>query len=82
MGYGTVKEIEIQANIISGGKIINRGGSVILKGSVYGQDIENHGVLNINYCPGGSDLSEYFHTQSFQFLKKFKINFIKENEDE
>jgi len=72
------EEASISATLISDGKLENLGGHVHLNGSLYATDIENDGLLEVDYCPPSFDSTPFFKTGQFRYIDNFIITAIEE----
>ena len=76
------EDIQIQGNLISAGKVINSGKTVRIDGSLYGEAVENSGIIEIHCRPGRFDSSRYLTTGDFRYLKNILVRSFMEEENE
>ena len=76
------EDIQIQGNLISAGKVINSGKTVRIDGSLYGEAVENSGIIEIHCRPGRFDSSRYLTTGEFRYLKNILVHSFMEEENE
>ena len=76
------EDIQIQGNLISAGKVINSGKTVRIDGSLYGEAVENSGIIETHSRPGRFDSSRYLTTGDFRYLKNIIVRSFMEEENE
>ncbi len=76
------EDIRIQGNLISEGKVINNGKTVRIDGSLYGEAVENAGIIETHCRPGRFDSSRYLTTGEFRYLKNILVRSFMEEQDE
>ncbi len=75
-----VPSTTIQAELITEGTFTNYCTDLNVNGSLYMQNIENNGSIQIDHpaWPGMSNETNYFHTNRYTLLDGFLIDFIEE----
>jgi hypothetical protein len=72
------EETNIQAAIISDGKVTNHSSKLNLSGSLYTTELENKGEIEATHKNLKSDADSYFVAKDFKYISVFFINFIEE----
>lgn len=74
----TPEEMQLEASIISDGKLVNKSSELKIEGSIYCKDIQNDGVIEIKHRRSGTDTGDFFRTLPFKTISRFHINAIEE----
>ena len=70
----------VQVSIVTEGKVINKNPKLKVEGSVFGKELENEGILEIDHLDSNSACSNFFRTGEFNYIYHFHINSIEEEE--
>jgi hypothetical protein len=70
----------VQVSIVTDGKVINRNPKLKVEGSIFGKELENGGLLEIDYLDSNSACRNFFRTREFNYIYHFHINSIEEEE--
>ena len=70
--------IELRAAIMVEGTFVNNSPNLKLSGSLYCEDVDNGGSMEIRYLPIAPGESNYYHTVDFKYISQFFIDYIEE----
>lgn len=74
--------LKLSISIFALDKVINNNKDVIIKGSMYLNDIENKGIINISPSLRNNSSDTFFTTEKFTFIKEFTVSFSGESYSE
>jgi len=74
----TKEETVIEASIIINGKLTNKSPKLKIKGSIFSNDLQNEGVIEITHWNSKSDTGRFFRTTDFKYINQFYVNAIEE----
>lgn len=72
------EEVNLQAAVLTEGKVTNNSSKLNLSGSLYAGELENKGKIEAAHKNSKFDTSQYFVTKDFKYISDFFINFIEE----
>lgn len=72
------EEVNLQAAVVTDGKVTNNSSKLNLSGSLYAEELENKGKIEAAHKNSKFDTSQYFVTKDFKYISDFFINFIEE----
>ncbi len=75
-------EKTVQAQVLAAGALVNGSGTVRISGSLYADDIQNAGRLQVDALAGRFTFDKYVVLPDFKFLKNFRVHYIQEGDDE
>jgi len=73
-----IEKLKLQISMITEGKFINKSEELKLSGSLYCEDFENHGLMEIYPPPMVTDPGNYYHTIDYKYVNQFLIHFLEE----
>lgn len=69
---------EIQVSIVTDGKVVNKNPKLKVEGSIYCEELENQGVIEVSHLNSKSDCAGFFRTMPFKYIYHFHIRCVEE----
>ncbi len=68
----------LQVSIVTDGKVVNKNPKLKVEGSIYCEELENQGVIEVDHLNSGPGCGAFFRTRDFKYIYYFHINSIEE----